>query len=678
MNMYCHDCGTQLPDGAKFCHKCGGTVSGASVPSCAPSTPAPEPVISRSAPDLPDPVAAPIPQELPAYTATIAPDLDDAPPPRPPFEDDLAATPKKRRTGLIIGICAGVAALLLAIILLAGSSFFDFSKPGSDDGDAMMGTDSQQKDDDKDQGEDAGEDNDSNEDASSADIKLTIKEAELSYELTDEDLDAYYELLAFTEELAIEGKDEDAIRAALEELDDRFFYLQSQLSVATVLHYCDLEDTDASDLYLSCTKTVTQANDEYIKMCRRVYGSDSPAKDVFFEDWTELDMELLMAYTDEVMDLIQRNSEIEVEYQQLKDESDMYEAMVPLYIEMVQNKNRIAQIYGYDNYYEYAYQVEYTRDYDPEQVDLMRTYVSEYIPDAFDHVSQQLTDDIENLSTKEYMAFVDLLLGSYEGENEGYIIGYLETLPEQARDDMLDMFNGNIIITSDRNALEGAFTTTVGTDSQVCFFGPGYNNTMTMIHEVGHYYGGCYQYLDDLPLDLAETQSQGNEWLFLNYMEGEVSEDVYHSLVDYKFTNDLAMIMICMIVDEFEEQVYTHPDIGNLTSDDLDAIMEDVCLNYGGIDYLSSNVADIQQYWRMVVVQQPVYYISYAVSAIASIDLYIVAGDEYAAAVDIYQTLIENADPEAGFLSNITAAGLSSPFDKEFYQKLDKLVERKR
>ena len=676
--MYCHDCGTQLPDSAKFCHKCGGAVSGSSVPGCVPPTPAPEPVICGSAPAFPEPAAGPIPQEIPAGQAAVTPVLDDAPPLPPPFEDaDLPVAPKKHRVGLIIGICAGVVALLLSIILMAGGPFFDWSKPGSDEDAATEGTNSQQEDDEEDPGDDVGEDTNSDEDASS-EIKLDIKEAELSYELTDEDLDAYYGLLAFTEELAIEGNDEDAVREALEELDDSFIYLRSQLSVAAVLHYCDLEDADASDLYLSCTKTVTQANDEYIKMCRRVYGSDSPAKDVFFEDWTELDMELLMAYTDEVMDLIQRNSEIEVEYQKLQDESDMYEAMVPLYIEMVQNKNRIAQIYGYDNYYEYAYQVEYSRDYDPDQVDLMRTYVIEYIPDAFGHVSQQLTDDMASLNAKEYMAFIDLLFGSYEGENEAYITGYLETLPQQTRDDMLDMFNGNIIIANDSNAMEGAFTTAIGMDRQICFFGPGYSSPMTLIHEVGHYYGGCHQYLDDLPLDLAETQSQGNEWLFLKYLEGELSEDLYYSMVDYKFTNDLAMIMICMIVDEFEQQVYTHPSIDKLTSDDLDAIMEEVCLNYGGIGYLSSNVADIQQYWRMVVVEQPVYYISYAVSAIGPIDLYLVAGDDYAAAVEIYQALIENADPEAGFLSNITAAGLSSPFDKEFYQELGKLVENER
>lgn len=627
--MYCRNCGTQLSDNAKFCRRCGGAVSGSSGHSCAPSAPTPEPVAQA------------------AFEGT-----------------NIAVKPKKRHAGKIIGICAGVVALLLAITLLAGYFFFDWFKPESDDDDDKKESSSQRED-------DLGDEDDSLDE-----IELNVKEAELVYELTDDDVDAYYELLASTEELAIEGKDEDAIMEAQEELDDSFDYLQSQHSVATVLHYCDLEDTDASDLYLSCTEIYTEANDEYIKMCRRVYESDSPAKDVFFEEWTELDMKLMMAYTDEVAALVQRNSEIEVEYQKLQDESDLYEAMVPLYIEMVQNNNRIAQIYGYDNYYEYAYEVEYMRDYDPDQVDVMRTYVAEYFRDALDDVSERFMDNLESLNSKEYKKLTNLLLESYEDGNEDYIAGYLKTLPKQTRNDMLDMLNGNIIMMDDAdNALEGAFTITVGMDRQVCFFGPGYSNAMTLIHEVGHYYGGCHQYLDDLPLDLAETQSQGNEWLFLQCLEGELSEGTYQSLVDYRFTNDLSMIMICVIVDEFEERVYTHPSIDTLTSDDLDEIMEDVCLNYGGIDYLSSNVADIQQYWRMVVVEQPIYYISYAVSAIASIDLYTVARDDYNVAVDIYRDLIENADLEEGFLGNITAAGLSSPFDKEFYQGISELVK---
>jgi len=659
--MYCSNCGTQLAGNEKFCHNCGSAVTG-------PSSPSPKPVVS-----VEQPAAAPIPQEQQVNQAPVTPVLDKAAPQPSPAGTNLAVKPKKRHTGLIIGICVGAVALLLAITLLAGY-FLDWFQPESRDDDDREESSSQHEEDPTVETEPVEK-----EPNTPVEVELNVKEAELVYELTDDDVAAYYELLAVTEELVIKGEDEDAVMEAVEDLDDSFSYLQSQLSVATVLHYCDLEDTDASDLYLSCTEIVTEANDEYIKMCRRVYESDSPAKDVFFEEWTELDMKLLMAYSDEVMTLIQRNSEIEVEYQKLQDESNMYTAMVPLYIEMVQNNNRIAQLYGYDNYYEYAYEVEYMRDYDPEQIKVMRTYVAEYIPDALEDVTERFLSNMEDLGVKEYEMLSYLLFEPYEEGAEDYITGYLKTLPEQARNDMLDMFHGNIMLMEDADdAMEGAFTTTIGTDRQVCFFGPGYNNAMTLVHEVGHYYGGCHQYLDDLPLDLAETHSQGNEWLFMQYLKSELSDDAYQALVDYRFINDLSMITICVIIDEFEQQVYTHPNVASLTSNDLDKIMEDVCVKYGGIDYLSTNYADIQEYWRMVVVEQPVYYISYAVSSVASMDLYSVAKNDYDAAIDIYQDLIENADLEDGFLGNITAAGLSSPFDEKFYQGISELTKDER
>ena len=67
-----------------------------------------------------------------------------------------------------------------------------------------------------------------------------------------------------------------------------------------------------------------------------------------------------------------------------------------------------------------------------------------------------------------------------------------------------------------------------------------------------------------------------------------------------------------------------------------------------------------------------------AVSSVASIDLYSVAKNDYDAAIDIYQDLIENADLEDGFLGNITAAGLSSPFDEKFYQGISELTKDER
>lgn len=502
-------------------------------------------------------------------------------------------------------------------------------------------------------------------------VELVVNDAQLTYEMTDGDFEEFYDLLSRSEELTLVSEDWDAVDQLTTELDDKYAYLEAQHSIAMILYYCDLENEEASQLYLDVTEQVTQANNDYLEMLRRVYQSDAPTKDKLFEDWSEQELAMLLAYTDEIMKLQQRNSEIEVAYQDTQNSDTMYDDMVPLYLELVQNNNRIAQIYGFDHYYTYAYQMGYERDYGPEEVAAMRGYASEYLPGVLEGALEDFSTSMENLGQASYQKLYSFLFESYENGFEDSITGYLGTLPQQAREDMLDMFDGNILMLDGVDtAMEGAFTAAIGEDRSVCFFGPGYSSPMTIIHEVGHYYGSKHVYLNDLPLDLAETQSQGNEWLFLSYMKDDMRTTLYNTTVGYKTFSDLAMILLCVAIDEFEERVYTHPDVASLTGDDLDAIMEEVCENYGGIDFLNNNVTDVQEYWRMVVVEQPVYYISYAVSAIAAMNIYTIAQEDYTEAARIYCSLIEEADVDQGFLANIKNAGLDGPFDEEVYLAL--------
>jgi oligoendopeptidase F len=149
----------------------------------------------------------------------------------------------------------------------------------------------------------------------------------------------------------------------------------------------------------------------------------------------------------------------------------------------------------------------------------------------------------------------------------------------------------------------------------------------------------------------------------------------FAALSNYMLYNNLAMILICLMVDEFEQKVYS-TNISKYTAADFDALMTKVAEQYFDMSYITSNLTDVNSYWRAVVVEQPIYYISYAVSVIAAIDLYTVATEDFDAAAEIYRKLCEEPDPEAGFLGNITAAGLSTPFDDDFYSKLTALVKK--
>ena len=562
----------------------------------------------------------------------------------------LETAPKKCKTGLIVSL----AAILAAAILVAGIFLGKFLFSGNDSETEPSVSSSVP----------------SASQPAPEKVDLVISPAELVYEMSDADITKFYDLLEQCKTAALGNQAPDAVMKISDELDDHFEYMDGQLSIATVLYYCDLTDEAASKLYLDCTDVVTQANNDYLEMAKVLYDADFPAKERFFEEWTEQDIATLIAYTPEVMALQQRNSEITVAYQDLQNDSQMYTKMVPLYIEMVQNNNRIAQIFGYENYYTYAYEQVYDRDYGPEQVATMRSLVGTHLPEAIDDLMNDLIDDIADLNSYQKMKLSAFLANSFEDSYTDEFEGYLATLPQSAQDAMLDMFDGNILLLDDvSNAQKGAFTTSVGKDHYICFFGPGYSSPMAAIHEVGHYYGCTYSDLSDLPLDLAETQSQGNEWLFMSYLENEMNKSLYNAVVEYKLYESLTTILVSTIVDDFEQRVYAHPNIASLTGDDLDSIMEDVCKNYGSFGFVNS-LANIQNYWRLVVIEQPVYYISYGVSAISAINIFTIADEDYLEAVDIYCSLIEQVDLEEGFLGNTQDAGLNGPFDNEVYLKL--------
>lgn len=491
---------------------------------------------------------------------------------------------------------------------------------------------------------------------------------DLVYTLTQEDVDRFYALLAECEAVSLAGEDLDAIDAVITALDESYAYLDAQCSIALILHYGHTKDEALEQQYLDCVDICTEANDAYLQMVKRLYLSDSPAKDTLFEGWTEEDFADLMAYDEQIVQLQQRNAEIGVEYRGATNDN----VKIQLYIEFVQNNNTIAQFYGYDNYYTYAYAEIYDRDYSMEQLEQMRTYAKTYLVETYTQAINNFYDSYYKLNSNQQNLIIELLYDDYDTLRKDYVGAYLDAVPENMSDAMWDMILNNSYFTDAKDAEPGAFTTMIG-DRSYCYFGPGYASSSTVVHEGGHYYASLYSDLNAIPLDLAEVHSQGNEWLFMQFMKGQLPSNPYKALVNYKLYENTSMILVCLMVDEFEQQVYS-TDLTGFTAADFNAIMDNIALQYFPNGDVNSQLANMNSYWRMVVVDQPVYYISYAVSSIASISLYTVAAEDFDGAVEIYRVLCEEMDAEAGFLGNIQAAGLYTPFDEEFYIELRQIV----
>lgn len=496
----------------------------------------------------------------------------------------------------------------------------------------------------------------------------------LNYTMTQADIDAFYDLLETAEPMAIAGEDLEEIDRITDELDDKFEFLSDQLQILYVIYCTDQSHEGVKELYLSTTDTLTEAQDAYMQSVRRIYQSDTPAKDMLFEDWTEEDIAHLLAYTEEVSQLQKRNSEIIVEYRDLP-EGTKNRDMIPLYSELVRNNNRIAEIYGYANYYEYAYKNVYERDYDGESVKKMRSYIAKYLAPVCDDALTAFQETFYSMGGVDQGIVSGLLYYNYETRPKNYVDLYLKSLPESISADMQSMFTENrVFFAKSDNAYSGAFTTEFF-DEPFCYFSKDYNSMGTIIHELGHFYAAKHMELNDIPMDLAETHSQGNEWLFMTFLEDQLKEEHYQSMLEYKLYEAIAMILVCAMVDEFEEKVYTHPNAGHLTAAEYDQLMVEVAQAYGGINYISTNVADMQSYWRIVAMESPVYYISYAVSSVAALNLFTMSQKNMDKALNVYRQLCEEADEDKGFLWNIKNAGLAGPFADSVYKDLNKLFQ---
>ena len=338
---------------------------------------------------------------------------------------------------------------------------------------------------------------------------------------------------------------------------------------------------------------------------------------------------------------------------------------------MVANNNRIAQLNGYDNYYDYASVEIYGREYGREEIAALR----ENIHDGF-------FMNLETLNSGWYNVFATLSLGNqnrvisylydpYDFMPKNYVDGYINSFEGSMREGLAHAFkNKNVLFADSPNSHQSAFQMYL-TELEIpfCLFGSNGQSASTVVHELGHYYAALYN-SDVASYDLAETHSQGNEMLFLKYLDGRITGDTYKVIRGYTMYNFAVQSIVCVIIDEFEQRVYSLESTEGMTSADFDAIMEEICYKYGGLKYLSDNIVDINRYWRQVATNSPVYYISYAVSMVASMSIYATAVEDEAAAREMYRILIEETEEGESFVSAIERAGLDSPFKKETFDKL--------
>ncbi|MEZ4357475.1 MAG: hypothetical protein R2876_02435 [Eubacteriales bacterium] len=328
-----------------------------------------------------------------------------------------------------------------------------------------------------------------------------------------------------------------------------------------------------------------------------------------------------------------------------------------IYIELVDSETQYAKTYGYDSYADYAYENIYYRDYDTTQIKAFYDSVKKYIVPLY----KELDEDWDYDKIEELYSF------SYDKEQLLSLIkdhiGDISSEMEEAFNYMED-YNLYDFDYSDTKSDIGFTVELNSYNEPFIFYSPSgsYYDVKTLIHEFGHYNSAYYNMThvlcEKLNYDLSEVHSQGLEMLYLYYYDDMFGENA--DIVRDRLIYDMISSIVegCMF-DEFQVAVYNAPD---MTLDEINLLYEDISSEYG-IDYTSDN-----EYLKYIWVdvshnfESPMYYISYATSAVAAFNIWEKSLDDRDGAIDTYLKLVSSGEGE-DYLDVLEECSLNNMLD---------------
>lgn len=328
-----------------------------------------------------------------------------------------------------------------------------------------------------------------------------------------------------------------------------------------------------------------------------------------------------------------------------------------IFLDLIGVRNEIAKTLGFDSYADYRYAC-YDRDYSPENAKMLAASVRTWIVPAF----TQMREDFYAAVGQVYGIVLDQ-------ETTMRRIGeaVVSILPELSEPWTYMMSHEMYDLGSDTKRMPGSFTTwfrAFGAPFLFSAWTNGFEMPSTITHEFGHfssYFLNGDALKNGNSLDLAEIDSQGLELLsVLRY------DTLYGDLSDAAQTVQLfyalyALIDGCM-EDAFQQFAYGQD---GMTLERLNA-------EYGRLSeaYGLSALGIEPRSWTQIqhTFQSPFYYISYAASMSAALELYLKGRRDLDTARNAYRAILLR-DGGARFQKTLAIAGLSNPFEAETIRK---------
>lgn len=459
-----------------------------------------------------------------------------------------------------------------------------------------------------------------------------------------------------------DGGDYEQFETLYDKYADLLDYVGHQYQVSSILNDVKYNATTVNN-YRTASQLYNEMLEKYYGLYKLVYDNvEYRAK--FYEGWSDSEIQQALAYAASYEGSADNNNavdEILARYEEYMDGIDWYinstaqlNYLGELYAELVAANNNVAKSSGYDDYMDYAYANVYHRDYTPSDVEVMRGFVKQYVAPIFINVGMT-RHNLLGHSEPSFSAtadsdfynglMADSLFTKTSDKNFNrvktavdYVADYFDCLNVSKAvsggaavnftDAVEDLFKHGNYFTGE---YEGAYTWWIDAiEKPILYFGPDYDTAFTFVHEFGHYFNNTYNGPMRLSFDHDETHSQGNEMLFLAWLAQNKPKGVTKGfeLVEIEqLFGMLANIVISTAVDEFEQAAYSGFYNGEPIASYADLFVQVLGSykgTYNGVERKATVFLNTS-YWGYVAFDSSAYYISYAMSALPSVELYAMA-----------------------------------------------------
>ena len=312
-----------------------------------------------------------------------------------------------------------------------------------------------------------------------------------------------------------------------------------------------------------------------------------------------------------------------------------YRAAGELYLQLVRLRTELAQLAGYDDYAGYAYESFYTRDYSLEDAAELHELAKRYIlPLQLRLLEETSEQELRALSVRSRMDG-EAVLDAIQPFAENFDREMKETFSC-----LRDLHLYDIEYGADK--LPTGYTVALPAYGSAFIFNSPYGDYQDLsdtVHEFGHFFETFHCTQHDLwstfNIDVGEIDSQALELMFTEQageLFGEQYGEVYRDVILY---NILDSVLDGCLYDEFQTAAYQTPE---MTVEELNVLFKELSEDYGysygpGVEEDPTWVENAHNF------QSPLYFISYATSALSALDLWFLYLENPREAREVYLEL---------------------------------------